>query len=93
MLYILALFAMAAFPQADLAVTGARIYTVNPADPTASAMAVKAGKILAVGADVTPFVGPATRKIDARGATILPGLIDSHRSPRSARHPLGRGNR
>jgi hypothetical protein len=78
MLYILALFAMAAFPQADLAVTGARIYTVNPADPTASAMAVKAGKILAVGADVTPFVGPATRKIDARGATILPGLIDSH---------------
>jgi predicted amidohydrolase YtcJ len=78
MLYILALFAMAAFPQADLVVTGARIYTVNPANPTASAMAVKAGKILAVGDDVSRFTGPATRKIDARGATILPGLIDSH---------------
>jgi len=78
MLYILALFAMAAFPQADLAVTGARVYTVNPANPTASAIAVKAGKILAVGEDVTAFIGPATRKIDARGATILPGFIDSH---------------
>jgi predicted amidohydrolase YtcJ len=78
MLYILALFAMAAFGQADLAVTGARIYTVNSANPTASAIAVKAGKVLAVGEDVTAFIGPATRKIDARGATILPGFIDSH---------------
>jgi predicted amidohydrolase YtcJ len=78
MLYILALFAMAAFPQADLAVTGARIYTVNSANSITSAIAVKAGKILAVGEDVTPFLGPATRKIDAHGATILPGLIDSH---------------
>jgi predicted amidohydrolase YtcJ len=78
MLYILALFAMAAFPQADLAVTGARIYTVNPANPTASAIAVRAGKILAVGDDVAPFIGPATRKIDAKGAAILPGLIDAH---------------
>ena len=69
---------MAAFPQADLAVTGARIYTINPANAIASAIAVRAGKILAVGEDVTPFLGPTTRKIDARGATILPGFIDSH---------------
>ncbi|MBZ5592365.1 MAG: amidohydrolase [Acidobacteriia bacterium] len=39
---------------------------------------MKAGKILAVADDVTPYIGPATRKIDARGAVIIPGFIDSH---------------
>jgi predicted amidohydrolase YtcJ len=78
MLYILALFMGAVSGQADLAITGARIYTVNPANPTASALAVKSGRVLAIGPDVTPFIGPATRKIDARGAIILPGFIDSH---------------
>ena len=36
---------------ADLAVTGARIYTLNPQNAVVSAMAVKDGKIVAVGAD------------------------------------------
>ena len=44
----------------------------------ASAIAVKAGKILAIVPDVTSFIGPSTRKIDAHGATIIPGFIDSH---------------
>lgn len=79
MLYILALFAAAAFAQtADLAVTGARIYTADPDHPTASAIAVCNGKIVAIADDVARFVGPSTRKIDAKGATILPGFIDSH---------------
>ena len=78
MLYILALFAVAAFGQtADLAITGARIYTVDPAHPTASAIAVKNGKILAIN-DIERFIGPSTRRIDAQGATIIPGFIDSH---------------
>ncbi len=63
---------------ADLAVTGARIYTLNPQKPVASAIAVKDGKVLAVGDNVEPFLGPATRRIDAKGAAIVPGLIDSH---------------
>src|ERR1700682_3919143 len=79
MLYILAFFAVAAFAQtADLAVTNARIYTVETAHPRASAVAVKSGKILAVADDITPYIGPSTRKIDAQGATIVPGFIDSH---------------
>jgi len=78
MLYILALFAMAALAQtADLAITGARIYTVDPAHPAATEIAVKSGKILAVD-DIAKFIGPSTRQIDARGSTIVPGFIDSH---------------
>jgi len=78
MLYILALFAVGALAQpADLAITGARIYTVDPAHPIASAIAVKGGKILALD-DIARFIGPSTRQIEARGGTIIPGFIDSH---------------
>jgi len=79
MVSILALFAAAAVAQtADLAVTNARIYTVDPSRPTASAIAVKGDKILAVGDDLAQYIGPATRRIDVHGGTIIPGLIDSH---------------
>jgi len=63
---------------ADLVITGARIYTANPARRTASAIAIQDGRILAVGQDVSPHTGPNTRRIDARGAAVIPGLIDSH---------------
>ncbi len=48
--------------------------------PDAEAVAVKGGKILFVGsnADVDRFRGAATEVLDAGGATVLPGLIDSH---------------
>lgn len=73
------LFAGVAFAQtADLAVTHANIYTVDPRHPHASAMAVRQGKIVAVSDNVSPFIGPSTKVIDAQGATVLPGLIDSH---------------
>ena len=65
-------------PTADLAITSARIYTLNPNMPVASAIAVKDGKVLAIGDSVEPYLGPSTRRIDAKGSTILPGLIDSH---------------
>ena len=71
--------AVAAYGQmADLAVTNARIYTVNPKQPKASALAVRGGKIVAVGDDVSKLIGPGTRVIDAKSATMIPGLIDSH---------------
>lgn len=63
---------------ADLLVTNARIYTVNPAHPNASAMAIREGKIIALDGDATRLRNSAMRVIDAHGATILPGLIDSH---------------
>jgi predicted amidohydrolase YtcJ len=64
--------------KADLIVENARIYTVNPAMPSAKAIAVAGEKILAVGTDVSSFAGPNTRRIDAHGAALIPGLIDSH---------------
>src|SRR3954466_13224556 len=47
---------------------------------TAQALAVREGRILAVGsdADIQAFTGPATRRFDAGGRTVIPGLIDSH---------------
>ncbi len=83
MLLILALFCLLAVnlpaaAYADLVIENAHIYTMNPARPEASVMAVKGSRILALGAEALPLVGPDTRRLDAKGATIVPGLIDSH---------------
>jgi predicted amidohydrolase YtcJ len=80
----------AAFAQiADLAVTNARIYTVNPKQPTATAIAVAKGRILAVSDNVDRYLRKSTRVIDARGATVIPGLIDSHGHVRGLGNMLG----
>jgi predicted amidohydrolase YtcJ len=63
---------------ADLAVVNAKIYTVDSRMPQAKALAVKDGRLTAVGNDVSGYIGPATRVIDAKGAAVIPGLIDSH---------------
>ncbi len=65
---------------ADLVVTNARITTLNPAQPQASALAVKDGQLVAVGgeAEVVALAGATTRRVDARGKRLIPGLIDSH---------------
>jgi predicted amidohydrolase YtcJ len=67
-------------PAPDLIVTNARILTMDPANPLAGAVAVTAGKIAAVGScrQVEALAGPATRIIDARGRTVLPGFVESH---------------
>lgn len=64
--------------QADLIVENATIYTVNKAQPKVRALAIKDGRILAAGDDVSAYAGPATRRLDLHGATVVPGLIDSH---------------
>jgi predicted amidohydrolase YtcJ len=63
----------------DTIILGA-IRTMNPAQPTAEAIAVKAGRIVSVGSrkDVTALRGSGTELIGAKGATILPGFIDPH---------------
>lgn len=65
---------------AELVVRNARITTLNPALPNASALAVRDGRIVAVGDEsaIRSHVGPATRVIDAGGRRVLPGLNDSH---------------
>jgi predicted amidohydrolase YtcJ len=65
---------------ADLVVTNARVWTVNPAQPEAEALAVFRGRILAVGsdADIRPLIGPKTRVMDAHKRRVVPGFYDSH---------------
>ena len=65
---------------ADLIVTNARVVTMNRRHPRATAFAVRDGNFVAVGAaaDVAPYRGAKTRVIDARGHTVIPGLVDSH---------------
>jgi hypothetical protein len=60
--------------------TGGTVITVNDARPTAGAIAVKDGKILAVGdeTEVLKFKGAATEVVNLGGRTLLPGFIDAH---------------
>jgi predicted amidohydrolase YtcJ len=68
---------------ADLVILGARIATMNPARSWASALAVRDGRIVAVGADpaIRPHVGRRTRVIEGRGRTVTPGFGDAHVHP------------
>jgi predicted amidohydrolase YtcJ len=67
-------------PGADLIVHNAKVFTGNPAQPEASALAVKAGRIYAVGSDaeVLALKNANTRVIDSRGRRLIPGIIDAH---------------
>jgi predicted amidohydrolase YtcJ len=70
----------AADPAPDLIVVNGRILTVDAKDSIAEALAVRAGKIVAVGsnAKIQSHATKATRVIDLHGRTATPGLIDSH---------------
>jgi predicted amidohydrolase YtcJ len=65
---------------ADLIITNARAWTLDPSNPRADTVAVKGDRILYVGAEeeAAPLRGPETEVIDGEGRTLLPGLIDSH---------------
>ncbi|MEL1263519.1 amidohydrolase [Pseudoxanthomonas putridarboris] len=67
-------------PGADLIVHNAEIFTGNPAQPAASALAVKNGRIYAVGTDaeVLDLRSAGTRVVDSRGRRLIPGIIDAH---------------
>jgi predicted amidohydrolase YtcJ len=65
---------------ADLIVVNARVYTVNPQQPWAEAIAVRGDKIVAVGdkAKIDAYRGKTTKVIDAQGRLVLPGFTDCH---------------
>ncbi|MFJ6940577.1 amidohydrolase [Streptomyces sp. NPDC101132] len=65
---------------ADLLLRNARIHTGDPARPAATALAVRDGRILALGDDhdLAPHTGPQTTVVDALGRRVVPGLNDSH---------------
>lgn len=57
-----------------------KIVTVDPQSRIVEAMAIRDGRILAVGtnAEIAMLAGSSTEKVDLGGETVLPGLIDSH---------------
>ncbi|GBD08665.1 N-substituted formamide deformylase [Candidatus Thermoflexus japonica] len=65
---------------ADWILENARIYTQDPEQPMAEALAIVGEGIEAVGSidEVRPWRGPRTRVLDLKGAAVLPGLIDAH---------------
>lgn len=65
---------------ADTVYRGGPILTMDDERPRADAIAVRDGRILAVGtaAAVTPHIGDGTEVVDLEGRTLLPGFVDSH---------------
>lgn len=65
---------------ADLIVFNAKIFTGNLAQPEASALAVKNGRIYSVGSDdeIIGLKNSSTKVIDADGRRLIPGISDAH---------------
>ncbi len=66
--------------QADAIYFGGTIVTVNDLQPEAEAVAIKGGKIIAVGYrdEVMKLKGQKTALVDLGGKTMLPGFVDPH---------------
>jgi predicted amidohydrolase YtcJ len=80
---------------ADTIYTGGDIVTINDSQPSAEALAVKDGKILAVGtrADIEKsYKGATTAVIDLGGKTLVPGFVDGHSHFMDALAAAGRAN-
>ena len=65
---------------ADLLLINGRVLTMNAHDSVAQAVAVRDGKIVAMGATaaIEPLAGASTQVIDLDGRTAMPGLTDCH---------------
>lgn len=65
---------------ADILIQNAQVFTANPAQPRAEAVAIRGQEIIFVGDNRAgdALGGPHTRRINGGGATLLPGFIDSH---------------
>ena len=74
------LLAQPAPPVADAIYTNARIWTGDATQPSAQAIAIREGKLIAVGtvAQALTHRGPATKVIDLQGRRVVPGFSDAH---------------
>src|SRR5262245_9572485 len=78
---LLAALSTAALAQsADTILVNGKILTVDDRFTIAQALAIKDGRIVAVGrsADIRKLAGAETKVVDVRGRTVIPGLIDNH---------------
>ena len=69
--------------EADLALQNGKIYTVDPANPWASSVVIRSGKIIYIGNDrgAQQHIGSSTQQVDLEGKMVLPGFHDIHVHP------------
>ena len=77
---VFGLFACADNSPPDLILLNGAVVTVDDAQPSAEAVAVRGDRIMAVGttADLRALAGPATRVVDLNGQLLIPGFIEGH---------------
>ncbi|MFZ0392704.1 MAG: amidohydrolase family protein, partial [Terracidiphilus sp.] len=80
MVFMLSACSNAWAKEASVILINGKVWTVNPAQPVAQAVALDGNTILAVGSDaeIRKLAGPGTRTIDLAGRLLLPGFNDSH---------------
>ena len=65
--------------EADILIVNGTVHTMDPSRPRASAVAIRAGRILAVGGEeLRELAGSHTQVVELEGRCVLPGLTDSH---------------
>jgi predicted amidohydrolase YtcJ len=74
------LVACAVAPGPDTILVNGKVFTANPAQPWAEAIAIRGDRIIAVGdtTAIAALAGDATRRIDVGGRTVIPGINDAH---------------
>jgi predicted amidohydrolase YtcJ len=93
LLAILAPLAVSSLPacgspgSVDLILHGGKVVTVDPSFSVKSAIAVRDGKIVAVGSEAIVREYKAARTIDLKGRVLLPGFMDTHQ------HVIAQGRR
>lgn len=75
---------------AELVIKNGKIFTVTEENPFVQALAVKDGKILALGTteEMEDFIGTSTKVLDVDGKLVIPGFIDAHCHFGSGGHSL-----
>jgi predicted amidohydrolase YtcJ len=78
-IFVLVIYAALA-PAADLVLRDGKIVTLDPANPNAQAIAITAGKVVAIGtsAQIAREIQPSTTVIDLAGRLAIPGFIEGH---------------
>lgn len=72
-----------AAPYAEQVYLNGRIYTVDAHNSVQQAVAIRHGRIMAVGSNarIRALAGPATRRIDLQQRMMMPGIVDGHMHP------------